>query len=148
MYKVIDLGLEPPATTEEIATKIKQPFILEGMAGMNGFALPPRDNASLQQVAAFPILFDLGWAYDPFHVLVGGLGVLLLVAWFAPNTQQLMDGYDRAIRPYREGAAGQLAWPFQWRPTLPMAFLVGLVFFVSVLGLITDVPSPFVYFQF
>jgi alginate O-acetyltransferase complex protein AlgI len=122
--------------------------VLKGMAGMNGLALPLEDIASLQRVVAFPILFDLNWPYNPFRVLLGVLGVLLLVAWFAPNTQQIMNRYDRAIHPYAERTEADLVLPLRWCPTLPMAFLVALAFFVSVLGLITEAPSPFLYFQF
>jgi len=62
--------------------------VLSGMAGMNGFVLP----AGLAGLG-----FDAG-SIAPFDA--GGLNwvfILLLVAWFAPNTQEWMGKYEPAL---------------------------------------------------
>ena len=122
--------------------------VLRGMAGMSGLALLPEEAAWLRRGMAFPILADALWPYDPLHALLGLLGVLLAVTWFAPNTQQLMGRYDRSIHPYADGSDGGVVPWFAWHPTLSAAVVVGLAFFVSIVGLITETPSPFLYFQF
>ena len=119
--------------------------MLEGMSGVNGFAPP----AYLADVAAslvlVPILGDLGWPLPPLAPLVGVLAVLLAVVWFAPNTQQIMGGYDRALDPYPAPAPPPRP---RWRPTPALAALAGLLCVLSLLGLLSERPSEFLYFQF
>jgi alginate O-acetyltransferase complex protein AlgI len=99
--------------------------ILKGMAGMNGFATT----------------ISLG---EPFWGLALS-GALLLVAWWAPNTQQL-TGYagpatgDPAKEPMQP--PGRMLW----RPSLPWAAVVGCGAGIAVLSL--SRVSEFLYFQF
>lgn len=99
--------------------------ILKGMVGMNGFATMVQHAESFQGLALS--------------------GVLLLVAWWAPNTQQL-TGYvgpatgdaaqDPKSRPTRAS----------WRPSVAWAAAVGGGAGVAVLSL--SRVSEFLYFQF
>lgn len=74
--------------------------------------------------------------------------LLLAVAWFAPNTQQIMQAYrpglsETAAPPGRPGA------PIAWRPGLVSALVVGALLATPLfLVVFTDRVSDFLYFQF
>jgi len=74
--------------------------------------------------------------------------VLLALVWWAPNTQELMGGYNRALDPYGRGTSGTGPGRLEWRPTPLVAAVVGIIFSLALLGLVTEVPSEFLYFQF
>jgi len=65
---------------------------------------------------------------------------LLAVAWFAPNTQQLLARYRPAFDFGRRKTAPGL------RLTMAHGFVLGVVFGVSLMGL--NVVSQFLYYQF
>jgi hypothetical protein len=121
--------------------------MLKGMSGVNGFALPPYLADVAASLVLVPILSDLGWPLPPLAPLVGVLAVLLAVVWFAPNTQQIMGGYDRALDPYPAPLPAPVP-SRRWRPSPALAALAGLICFLSLLGLLTERPSEFLYFQF
>ena len=122
--------------------------MLKGMSGANGFA-PPRYFADVATSMVFvPILDDLGWTVSPVGLMVCILAVLLAIVWFAPNTHRLMGRYDRALDPYPAATLAEPTTTLRWRPTRAMAVLAGAVFFACLLGLLTDKPSEFLYFQF
>lgn len=112
--------------------------ILYAMAGGNGIAVP----ASLSQFApgmplsASPV--DSG-------IALGVASSLLLLAWFAPNTQQI-TGYVGPTGAYGSGmtepAPAALRWSGAWR----WAVFIGALFAASLM-LMSRV-SEFIYFQF
>ena len=124
--------------------------ILKGMAGVNGLDLeaPPYYVETLQRTAVLPVAIDLGWTLQPLTLLAGTLVVLLALVWWAPNTQELMGGYNRALDPYGRGTSGTGPGRLEWRPTPLVAAVVGIIFSLALLGLVTEVPSEFLYFQF
>ena len=119
--------------------------MLKAMAGFNGLLLPdfwlPKWGAAGQWLAAHGIRFG------DTHDLVGGgvvnwIWILLLVVWFAPNTQQLLAGYRPALALFAERYAGPLAW----RPTPVYALLAALTAVIAIFNL--QQQSEFLYFQF
>jgi len=99
--------------------------ILSAMFGGNGFSL------------------SASWTDGP-RMLV----TLLLLAWYAPNTQQIMVRYAPAFETCRgEVKAWRHVW-LQWRPTLLLAVVTAVLFMVSVKTIITVPDSEFLYFNF
>lgn len=72
------------------------------------------------------------------------LAVLLSMAWFLPNTQQIMNHFRPALgyRRKRPNPAGLL----QWRPNLAWAFILGIAGVVSITHL--SIVREFIYYQF
>jgi len=70
------------------------------------------------------------------------IAALLAITWLAPNTQQIMAEIKPSLDPVRPPRPGVL----QWRPTLPWAIGVGLIFIVSLEGIGRS--RSFLYFQF
>lgn len=124
--------------------------ILKAMAGANGLQLqaPPYYIETLMRAAVVPVAVDLGWLVLLRVLLVSTIVVLIVLVWWAPNTQELMGRYSRALHPDRRGMPmAAPAW-LMWRPTPVMAVIIGILFSISVLGLVTETPSEFIYFQF
>ena len=79
--------------------------------------------------------------------LVGGgvvnwIWILLLVVWFAPNTQQLLAAYRPALALFAEHYRGR----FTWRPTSLYATLAVALALMAIFNLHKQ--SEFLYFQF
>lgn len=128
--------------------------MLSGMAGLNGVSLP---------LALAPLVGDLrsplesaGIVFEPgngrvFVLTYLWVSALMLLAIFAPNTQELMRRYRPALimvhdddapdqRPVARGLA------LAWRPTPYALSLVAIVFAGGILAL--PQVSEFLYFQF
>ena len=99
--------------------------VLEGMAGLNGLAL---------QALPEPSALAVGWAW---------IGALLLIAWLAPNTQEIMAEHLPQMRGRVARAAPRL---LRWRPSPVHAVACALAAIVA-LGHLANV-SEFLYFQF
>ena len=119
--------------------------MLKAMAGFNGLVLPdfwlPKWGAAGQWLAA------QGMRFGDTHDLVGGgvvnwIWILLLVVWFAPNTQQLLAGYRPALALFAERYEGWL----RWRPTRVYALVVAAITLLAIFNLQRQ--SEFLYFQF
>jgi len=79
-------------------------------------------------------------------MLAAWISVMLGIAWFCPNSAQLLSRYEPAlgVRPVPPDDARLLRW--QWRPSLQWAAMVSAVAFAAVLRL--GGPSEFLYWQF
>lgn len=69
---------------------------------------------------------------------------LFAIAWFAPNSQEIIFGVDRLIVEYTEKAE---------LPTVPVflffvSFLTSILVFAITLNVVRDAESPFIYFNF
>lgn len=119
--------------------------ILRGMAGLNGVILPGSwhglfhwrlvefmDSLGIH-IGSLPVLFD-----DFEGVWITALWVL---AWVAPNTQQIMSAFKPALEEISEPAHY-----FSWEPSRAFAWLIGFVFVVSLFSM--NRISEFLYFQF
>ncbi|MGB5178611.1 MAG: MBOAT family protein [Gammaproteobacteria bacterium] len=99
--------------------------LLSAMAGGNGLSLPESD-------------------LEGIKLLV----LMLLLAWYAPNTQQIMIRYQPAFEIYKgELRAWKYSW-LQWRPSVFQAMLVAVLFMVSLKIMVTLPESVFLYFNF
>jgi alginate O-acetyltransferase complex protein AlgI len=120
--------------------------MLRGMAGLNGFALPDHWLPRWGEFGAW--LAAQGVAFNDTRGLVrtglvNWIVILLIIVWFAPNTQQIMRDAQPALGvPETGGAASCLRWrPVAWL-ALPCAALAVLI----VVNLHRK--SEFLYFQF
>lgn len=99
--------------------------LLSAMAGGNGLSLPESD-------------------LDGLKLLL----LMLLLAWYAPNTQQIMIRYRPAFEIYKgELRAWKYSW-LQWRPSLLYAMIAAVLFMVSLKIMVTIPESVFLYFNF
>jgi len=121
-------------------------MILKGMFGFNGFALPGMLLARLGDVG--PWLAAHGVEFSEGRGLVrGGLVnwmiILLAIAWFAPNTQQIMAQFRPALVLPRDSQPARL---LLWRPGAVSAAIAAAVAFAAIVNLHRN--SEFLYFQF
>ena len=122
--------------------------ILEGMAGLNGFLLPDTWLTKAGDVG--PWLAEHGVQFVP-NLAFGGshqiawIAALLAIAWFAPNTQQLLARYAPVIAG-TEGEADGASPRFSWRPEMVWALAVGVLGFAAISSMAK--PQVFLYFQF
>lgn len=123
--------------------------IVHGMAGWHGIALPPvvlerlgSLAGSLQQwgVAAAPVNSE-------FFPLLQWVAGLLVLAFFAPNTQQILARYEPAlgvetVTPYKSGPRLHLSWnaSVAWAIAVAAIAAVGVAHVGGV--------SEFLYWQF
>ena len=119
--------------------------MLKAMAGFNGVVLPdfwlPKWGVFGQWLAAQGVVFG-----DTRDLVSGGLvnwiWILLLVVWFAPNTQQIFAAHRPALALPPGLRAGRLAW----RPTTVFAAVAAALVTLSLFNLHRQ--SEFLYFQF
>ena len=119
--------------------------MLKAMAGFNGLVLPdfwlPKWGTFGQWLVAHGTVFG-----DTHELVTGGLinwiCILLLVVWFAPNTQEMFAAHKPILGSAAEWRVTKLAW----RPGYGFALVVAALFVVSVFNLHRQ--SEFLYFQF
>jgi alginate O-acetyltransferase complex protein AlgI len=112
--------------------------MLSSMVGSNGIAAPASLHALLPGLPLAHTGIDSGAA------LAISLA-LLLVAWLAPNTQQMMN-YSGPLEVQVAGRAfGVSSW-LAWRPIPRMAVLTGCLLGIAIMSL--SKVSEFLYFQF
>jgi alginate O-acetyltransferase complex protein AlgI len=126
--------------------------MLKSMFGFNGITLPQFSEAY------FGFLRDFGIGFQGFTVNVGisqkyatfGIIILLLIAWFTPNTQQWMGKYNPALTEpieYYQAPWVQKVWQsLSWRPNRTWTVLVAGLTSLSLLCF--SRVSEFLYFQF
>src|SRR5206468_5309311 len=102
--------------------------VLIGMCGGSGFAGPDYFADATTALVLVPVLRDLGWAPSALSILVSLLTMELMIVWLAPNTQQIMGRFNRAVNPYPDSSEPPPVLAVRWRPTLGMAVLVGALF--------------------
>ncbi|GCB01989.1 probable poly(beta-D-mannuronate) O-acetylase [Sulfuriferula multivorans] len=121
--------------------------ILSAMFDLNGVVLPGSWYGLLhwrlvQALAKLGIHFGrpLPLFEDVGHVW-RWIAALWVLAWFAPNTQQIMAAFKPALEEIKEPAGY-----FSWRPNRVFAWLVGCLFVVALFSM--NRVSEFLYFQF
>jgi alginate O-acetyltransferase complex protein AlgI len=129
--------------------------ILEGMAGINGVALPNAVIARLGDAGMWlqkaGVGVYLGGGSDFFFTWIW-IMALLAVVLMMPNTQQIMSSFEPALRVYQSDNKYQirfgerLASRITWQPTAGWAVIIGIVAALGLLAL-TSI-SEFLYFQF
>ncbi len=119
--------------------------MLKAMAGCNGLVLPdfwlPKWGGFGQWLAAHGVVFG-----DTRDLVSGGLinwiWILLLVVWFAPNTQQFLSAYRPALTLPADVSSGR----FKWSPRPVYALIAALLVTLAIFNLHRQ--SEFLYFQF
>jgi alginate O-acetyltransferase complex protein AlgI len=112
--------------------------MLSSMVGSNGIAAPASLHALLPGLPLAHTGIDSGAA------LAISL-VLLLVAWVAPNTQQMMN-YSGPLAVQVAGRSSGVSSWLAWRPIPRMAVLTGCLLGIAIMSL--SKVSEFLYFQF
>jgi D-alanyl-lipoteichoic acid acyltransferase DltB (MBOAT superfamily) len=123
--------------------------MLQGMAGLNGLVLPERWLPKLGALGEW--LQDLGVGFQEkstftnLRLVLTWIACLLLVVWFAPNSQQIV-GLDQEGR--LSVSSRDVARAVRWRrrPSWGWACLIGAVLAFGILNL--NRTSEFLYFQF
>jgi len=119
------------------------------MAGMNGFILPEiwfsYTGDFGRWISAHGISFGVTPAFT--EVLKGPIliFILLVIVFFFPNTQQVMQKFRSAIDIYRGDNTGVRSW-LQWEPSWKWAVFSAVIMTTSIVMI--DKVSEFLYFQF
>lgn len=121
-------------------------LMLRGMAGVHGFALPDQWLAKWGDAGLW--LSAHGVAFTDTRGLVSAgltywIVLLLLVVWFAPNTQQIMSRAQPVVGAFTASDARH--W-WCWRPVVWLAAPCAVLALVIVVNL--HKKSEFLYFQF
>lgn len=130
--------------------------MLKGMFGFNGISLPPSLEKYLGAVPSLQFLGFLPVSQIPPNRTITSIMVLLAIAFFAPNTQDLMQNYNPALdfkTPSTESESEKhITWyhklytNLQWHPTPWWAIICGSIFLIGIISISSD--SEFIYFQF
>jgi alginate O-acetyltransferase complex protein AlgI len=122
--------------------------ILRGMSGRNGFALPatwlPRLGSVGPWLAAHGAQFVASIPFGGVKQIVWSVA-LLGVAWFMPNTQQLLARYAPALEG-TEGEGGAMGTALAWQPGWQWGLAIGVIGFLVIANM--SKPQVFLYFQF
>ncbi|NWF74645.1 MAG: MBOAT family protein [Nitrospirae bacterium] len=126
--------------------------MLHSMLGLNGLSLPEFFSGRIGMVEGW--LLGQGIRFDglfdseivDWDMGLKWLGILLLMSWYAPNTQELMRRFRPAINIYQaEVANSGWAW-LSWKPT-PVWALAGSILALWGILSLTQM-SEFLYFRF
>jgi D-alanyl-lipoteichoic acid acyltransferase DltB (MBOAT superfamily) len=122
--------------------------MLESMAGMNGVdGSAINSGKALEKVVFIPVLSSLGIALDTVTIMCTMFAGLFLIVWALPNTSQLMS-----LSPVESKSPSPALLVV--KPGIPttgsyrLAIMTGAFLLISILGLISEAPSEFLYFQF
>lgn len=110
--------------------------LLAGMAGMHGVVAPGASGGGMAQV-----LGAFGLAPDDYKRCIK-LALFFAMAWFLPNSLQIMAAAQPVIGVKVEPAPRLLAW----RPSWHWAVVTAIAAFIAVMSL--NGTSEFLYFQF
>ncbi|MDY6904988.1 MAG: MBOAT family protein [Thermodesulfobacteriota bacterium] len=124
--------------------------MIKSMIGMNGFALPEHYLTKFAFLAR--PLESWGVSFRNLYFFEGSnevvyIAIALLIAWLAPNVQQLMTGYSPYINIMAKGKTlpSPPQW-LQWRPSNGWAVVFIICALVSIFSI--SRASEFLYFQF
>lgn len=129
--------------------------ILHAMIGGNGVSLPRAWEAyvaqhlapyatQLQAIGWQPAFTGIRWI-DIGGIALPTLAVAWLLAWYAPNTQQIFHRYGPAIEEFAESRK-HWPWRYQWRPSPRWGLALTLLFLCCAFSM--NRVSEFLYFQF
>ncbi len=122
--------------------------IVQGMAGLNGISLPNKLSAliGLSELPTMMLNGSMvyGWAWG---IEVASLLALLVIAFFMPNTLQMLAPHNPAIQlPPRPSRIAILGWEVHWQLTPFWTAVVVVLAAVAIWRLQGE--SEFLYWQF
>ncbi len=123
--------------------------IVGAMAGLNGFALPTDAFSQFGWTLRVHLAEQFGWRFET-GLLLGGMTQLAwiaglwLIAWFGPNTYEIVRKYRPALDKHLAVRPGRSL--LLWRPTPSWAIGTTALLLLSILAL--GEVSEFLYFQF
>ena len=121
--------------------------LLGAMVGLNGVSLPRgfEHSASWFQYLPISLSFNgIQWI-DFSGVGVPILLTAMLIAWFAPNTQEMLAQYEPCLEKISAPNSGFSSYA-RWAPSKLWGIIFSIVFVVCVLNM--NQVSEFLYFQF
>ena len=120
--------------------------MVAGMFGFNGFAVPDQWLAKWGDFGRWLAAGGIAFSDSRGLVTAGLINwiiILLSIAWFAPNTQQIMARFNPALLIPRDMVAAR---KLAWRPTVALGLIAAVIAFASIVNLHRQ--SEFLYFQF
>jgi alginate O-acetyltransferase complex protein AlgI len=131
------------------ASNLDEAFgILKGMAGLNGIVLPVSWLPKLGGIGSWLSSHDVQFVQN---LTFGGsrqvawIAALMGIAWFMPNTQQLLARYAPVLEG-TEGERANFSPRLAWQPGVVWALAIGVIGFVALSNI--SKPHVFLYFQF
>jgi D-alanyl-lipoteichoic acid acyltransferase DltB (MBOAT superfamily) len=128
--------------------------ILDAMFLGNGIALPRNLAGRIDVPAALAPLANVGFGGMFPNDLVDAsvafrwIAALALIAWFAPNTQELMGRYRPALGFLGgESVASRYRW-LLWRPSYGWSLVVAVLSAIALMNMWIGDNAEFLYFQF
>ncbi len=128
--------------------------VLRSMFLANGLDLPGSVARRLSALHPLPRLVEIrtGSAFPnelvDGHTALPWIAVVAMVAWFAPNTQELLARYRPALGFPARGDQGKRYRWLEWRPSYTWSVVVGLIAAVALMNLWIGDNAEFIYFQF
>ena len=119
--------------------------VLGAMAGRNGLSLPQRAEVYAGWFARLPfdtVFNGIRWI-DFGSIGVPMLAVAMLIAWCAPNTQEIFRRYEPCLETVK---ANSSLINLSWSPTKTYSAIVSVLFALCVLNM--NRIAEFLYFQF
>jgi hypothetical protein len=130
--------------------------VIEGMAGLHGVYLHAHWQSLMGPLNDFlPTWVEFRWLPFVRTSQVAKIVMLMLVVWFLPNTQEWVAGsfdnkgtslFARSKQFVAKFPFGRLL--FGWSPSPTAAVWIGMLIGLSVLDIVSDAPSEFLYFNF
>jgi len=121
--------------------------VLGSMAGWHGLTMSEEVTNPAKQPGQLWAQMGVHFVHRTFEAgsyasLIRLILVMLVIAWFLPNTQQMLAGHG----PVLEKTGRPRCWylTLGWRDGL----VLGGLFFLVVRGFYIAPPSPFIYFHF
>ncbi|HSV52251.1 MAG TPA: MBOAT family protein [Burkholderiaceae bacterium] len=117
--------------------------VIKGLGGAHGVLLPEVARTLVAPLGALGLQPSFGWSrsFDAFGLAV--LATAMLLAFFAPNTQEIF----RRFEPCLEQLSEPRDWPWlAWMPS--RLWSIGLAVMLCACILSLNRPSNFLYFQF
>ena len=130
--------------------------ILSSMFGGNGLSFPGEFKGPLGGIGTWlaSMGVDFVWPIaNPVFNESMGIGVLmlaflLLIAWYAPNTQQIMIRHQPALETYRDEIKEWHYRKVQWQPNRLFGLAIGILIFLIMKISLSAPTSEFLYFNF
>jgi len=131
--------------------------VVEGMIGLNGIIFPAQWRGIFEALpGSLPAWVEFQFLPYVDNGRIAKIVLLMAIVWFFPNTQDWVGG--KLLTPAGSGviarvkqiacsfAPGRLV--FGWSPSPTAAVWIGMLICLSVLEIVSEAPSEFLYFNF